>query len=75
MIDQINTDCFSYDTAKDQESYFFGEIQTINTSIPDILFSSAQETYRVIDGKLNLIISGLGKQEVSKRIIEASKSK
>ncbi len=74
MSDQINI-CFSYNTAEDQENYFFGEIQTIHTPISDIMFSSPQGTYRVVDGKLNLIISGLGKQEVSKRIIEASKSK
>ena len=74
MSDQINM-CFSYSTAEDQESYFFGETQTIATPISDIFFSSVQGTYRVIDGKLNVIISGLGKQEVSKRILEASKSK
>ena len=74
MSDQINM-CFSYNTAEDQESYFFGEAQTINTPSSDTTFSSARGTYRVIDGKLNLIFSGLGKQEVSKRIIEASKSK
>lgn len=74
MSEQINM-CFSYDTAEEQENYFFGETQTINSYSSDMTFGLAQGTYRVIDGKLNLVLSGLGKQEVSKRIIEASKSK
>jgi len=69
-MNDITTYYFSYTTAEEQMNYFTGETQTTvgihNSAKPEL----NPGVYRVIDGKLCKIKSGLSKKEV-KAILES----
>ena len=65
---------FSVTTAEDENNYFSGEIQSIEKANWGAFLNPSPGMYRVIDGNLYQIISGLGPEEVRRKITENSKS-
>ena len=55
---------FSYTTAEDQSNYFTGEIKCVNNAELSENFTLYPGEYRILDGKLTKIKTGLSKDEV-----------
>lgn len=55
---------FSYTTAEDQSNYFTGEVKYIDYAEVSEDFALNPGDYRIIDGKLTKLKTGLSKDEV-----------
>jgi len=71
-MNEYRTGFFVTTTGEDQQNYFFGEIQTGVYSFLDEERSLPPGNYRVIDGQLCLVISGLSTEDVRNRLRLAS---
>ena len=75
--DEVNEflyDFFAATTAEDQRSYFSGEVQRRTQPVISNATSVEPGVYRVIDGRLCRVLSGLGTEEVRERLVAAAKS-
>ena len=62
---------YTHTTADDQRDYFFGDDQQQPALLVRDSSSLPQGTYRVVDGALHRVISGLAVEDVRKRLRKA----
>lgn len=67
-MNEITVSLFSVTTAEDQQNYFSGDIQMRTRAFEGASPQLAPGVYRVIDGELCYIITGLSPEEVRQRL-------
>lgn len=72
-MSEFSYEFFAETTAEDQTNYFFGDEQLRATILIDISTPLLPGTYRVVEGNLCRIVSGLSKKEVRARLSIAKK--
>ena len=72
-MSELVTEFFTATTAEDQENYFYGESQERTPSLSEII-DLAPGAYRVIDGTLCRVVSGLPTESVRDHLCAASKN-